>query len=118
MERDSAVRKAEAPPDLARALEAAGAQAAFDRLSFTHQKEIAQSVATAKRPETRQRRVEAAVAKVVAMASGAESGKRPPQAMGESLGRSNAAMRHMYRNPAKGSAAGRGINRRGRSGNR
>ncbi len=116
MERDSTVRKAEAPPDLVRALEAAGAQAAFDRLSFTHQKEIAQSVGTAKRPEARQRRIEAAVAKVLAIASAAGSGKRPPQAMGESLGRSN-AMRHMT-NPAKGSAAGRGINRRGRSGNR
>lgn len=68
MDRDAGVRKAEVPADLARALAVAGARAAFDRLAFTHQKELAQSVATAKRPETRQKRIDKAVAKVRANA--------------------------------------------------
>ncbi len=77
IERDGGVRKADVPADLARALDAAGARAAFDQLAFTHQKELAQSVATAKRPETRQKRIDAAVAKFQAKA-GSGDAQRPP----------------------------------------
>jgi hypothetical protein len=65
LEDDAAERRVEVPADLAGALDAAGARAAFDRLSFTHQKEYAQSIEAAKRPETRQRRIETAVAKIL-----------------------------------------------------
>jgi Domain of unknown function (DUF1905)/Bacteriocin-protection, YdeI or OmpD-Associated len=77
MEHDEGVRKADVPADLASALDAAGARAAFDQLAFTHQKELSQSVATAKRPETRQKRIDAAVAKVLANAGSGGGARRP-----------------------------------------
>lgn len=56
---DAAERAVEAPSELARALAADPvAKAAWDRLSFTHQREHAESIAGAKKPETRARRVE------------------------------------------------------------
>jgi len=58
---DTAEREVEVPDDLAAALEAAGVRAAFDALSFTRRKELARGVAEAKRPDTRERRVAAAV---------------------------------------------------------
>ncbi|WP_426320363.1 YdeI/OmpD-associated family protein [Microbacterium sp. E-13] len=58
---DTAEREVEVPADLAAALEAAGVRAAFDALTFTRRKEIARGVAEAKRPDTRERRVVAAV---------------------------------------------------------
>ena len=65
IELDGAERTVDVPDDLAAALAAApGARAAFDALAFTHRKEHARSVAEAKRPETRARRVEAVVAAV------------------------------------------------------
>lgn len=58
IELDSDPREVEIPDALARALSAdAGAQAAFERLAFTHRKEYARWVAEAKREETRDRRV-------------------------------------------------------------
>ena len=63
--RDERPRVVEIPADLAAALAANPvAQAAFDRLSFTNRKEIATSVAEAKRPETRERRLAAAMARL------------------------------------------------------
>jgi hypothetical protein len=63
--RDDRPRVVEIPPELAAALAAnPAAQAAFDRLSFTNRKEIATSVAEAKRPETRERRLAAAMARL------------------------------------------------------
>jgi Bacteriocin-protection, YdeI or OmpD-Associated/Domain of unknown function (DUF1905) len=63
--RDDRPRVVEIPPELAAALAAdPAAQAAFDRLSFTKRKEIAGSVAEAKRPETRERRLAAAMARL------------------------------------------------------
>ena len=45
------------PPELAQALAAnAAAQSVFARLAYSHQKEYADHVTAAKRPETRQRR--------------------------------------------------------------
>jgi len=64
MRRDTAVRRVDVPVDLARALNEAGVRKAFDGLSFSHQKEYVQWVAGAKRPETRQRRIEATIEKI------------------------------------------------------
>jgi len=65
LELDTAPRDVEVPDDLAAALDAACARAAFDRLSYTHRKEHVRAVEDAKRPETRRRRIEATVAKLV-----------------------------------------------------
>ena len=59
---DTAPRTVEMPSDLKKAI--AGdrkAQAAWDSLSFTNKKEMARSVEEAKKPETRERRLAAAV---------------------------------------------------------
>ena len=59
---DTEKREVKPPPDLARALKAA--PPAWDRwreLSFSHQREHAEWVASAKKPETRARRVAGAV---------------------------------------------------------
>src|SRR5690606_15559437 len=56
-------REVEVPEDLAEALAPhAEARAFFDGLSYTHRKEYVQWIAAAKRPETRRRRIEKAVA--------------------------------------------------------
>jgi Domain of unknown function (DUF1905)/Bacteriocin-protection, YdeI or OmpD-Associated len=62
LELDTAPRVIEPPPDLARAL--AGnkkAAAAWERLSYTNKREMAAGITEAKRPETRERRLAAAV---------------------------------------------------------
>ena len=62
MELDTAPRKVEVPADLRRALASAPeAGAAFETLSFTHQREYVEWVEEAKRPETRARRIAATV---------------------------------------------------------
>lgn len=58
-------RTVEVPEDLRAALDAAGATAAWDALSYSKRKEHARSVTEAKKPETRARRVETVVAKLV-----------------------------------------------------
>ena len=59
LEEDIEPRVVEIPPDLQHALNAAPlAQAYFNRLSFTHQKEYVRWVTEAKRPETRADRVQ------------------------------------------------------------
>ena len=59
---DQAPREVEIPPELTRALNAdRAAQAAFEKLSYTHRKEWATHIAEAKREETRKRRVSRAV---------------------------------------------------------
>jgi hypothetical protein len=63
LELDTEPREVDVPPALATAL--AGdhaARAAFETLAFTHRKEYARWIAEAKRDETRQRRVEQALA--------------------------------------------------------
>jgi hypothetical protein len=62
IEADTAERTVEVPDDLATALDAAGVRDAFDRQSYTNRKEQTRSVAEAKKPETRARRIERAVA--------------------------------------------------------
>jgi len=55
---DSAPRTVEVPEALATALAGdPAAQAAFDKLAFTHRKEFARWIAEAKKPETRDRRL-------------------------------------------------------------
>jgi hypothetical protein len=62
LESDDQPRTVDPPEDLAAALAGdAEAKAAFDGLSFTHQREYAEWVAEARRAETRRRRVEQAV---------------------------------------------------------
>jgi hypothetical protein len=56
---DESTRTVELPPDLASALKKnAPARAAWARLSFTHQREHADALLAAKKPETRARRLE------------------------------------------------------------
>ncbi len=58
LELDTEERQVEVPEGLARALAGnAEAQAAFDRLAYTHRNEFARWVQEAKRNETRERRV-------------------------------------------------------------
>ena len=65
VEVDTAPRTVEVPDDLAAALEATpGARAAFDALSPSAGKAHVTNVESAKAPETRQRRVDAIVAKL------------------------------------------------------
>jgi len=65
VELDDAPREIEVPDDLAAALAAVpGAREAFDALAPSHRKEHVRAVLEAKKPETRERRVAAAVAKV------------------------------------------------------
>jgi hypothetical protein len=71
VERDTAARTIEVPADLAEALAAAGAKAAFDALSFSHRREHVRAIEEAKKPETRARRI----AKAVAMVSGKPRGE-------------------------------------------
>ncbi|MCD5347096.1 YdeI/OmpD-associated family protein [Agromyces sp. H3Y2-19a] len=59
---DTAERAVDVPADLAAALDAEPpARRAFEALSYSRRKELARGVAEAKRPETRERRIAAAV---------------------------------------------------------
>jgi len=61
--RDDAPRTVDIPDDLAAALDAEQrVRAAFDAMSYTHRREWAEAVEGAKRPETRARRIDQAVA--------------------------------------------------------
>ena len=65
IERDEVERAVEVPPDLGDALRANPAAAdRFAGMSYTHRREYASWVADAKRPETRRRRIEQAVAMI------------------------------------------------------
>jgi hypothetical protein len=67
LERDDEPRVVEAPDDFARALDASGAaRATWDGLSFTHRREHVEHIEDAKKPETRQRRIERSVAMLAA----------------------------------------------------
>ncbi|WP_227983852.1 YdeI/OmpD-associated family protein [Nocardia spumae] len=57
VERDTAERVVAVPDDLAAALAEAGLRAAFDGLSYSRRREQVGSITSAKRPETRARRV-------------------------------------------------------------
>lgn len=58
IELDTEPREVSVPPDLQRALASRpGARKAWETLSYTHRREHAEAVESAKRPETRQRRI-------------------------------------------------------------
>jgi len=64
-ELDRAPREVELPAELAEALAADPlAAATFEKMAYTHRKEYARWIAEAKRPETRQRRIEQAVSMI------------------------------------------------------
>ena len=58
MERDAEARTVEAPPELKKELaKSKAAQKRWDELAFTHKKEMANSISSAKQDETRNRRL-------------------------------------------------------------
>lgn len=61
---DADERVVEVPDDFATAMKAAGVRTAFDALSYTHRKEHVRAITEAKKPETRARRIENAIAKL------------------------------------------------------
>lgn len=58
IQRDTDKRTVEVPADLAEALKNAGLTEAFEKLSYTHQKEYVVAINEAKKEETRIRRIE------------------------------------------------------------
>lgn len=73
MERDTEPRVITPPADLARALKTdKEAKAVWDKLSFTHKREHVRHIEEAKKPETRQRRIENSIALLAA-------GKKEPR---------------------------------------
>lgn len=64
VELDTEARTVTAPPDLLRALKAADVADRWKALSYTHQREHVEAIEEAKKPETRARRIAAAVAMV------------------------------------------------------
>lgn len=61
LELDTDVREVKPPADLVKALKAGKAWAQWQQLSFSHQREHVEAIEQAKRPETRARRIDAAV---------------------------------------------------------
>jgi hypothetical protein len=59
---DTDERTVDLPDDLVAAVEAAGLRAAWDRQSYTNRKEFVRGVTEAKKPETRERRIEKIIA--------------------------------------------------------
>ena len=59
---DTAPRTVDPPADLAAAIDAAGLRAAWEKLSHTSQRERAESVADARKAQTRERRIAATLA--------------------------------------------------------
>lgn len=64
VETDEAPRDVEVPPDLQRALVLAKLQTMFDAMAFTHRREYVNWVEEAKKPETRERRIEKTIAAI------------------------------------------------------
>jgi hypothetical protein len=73
---DTSERKVTAPADLLRALKAAKVADRWTALSYTHQKEHVEAIEQAKAPETRERRIAAAV-KMVAAKPLKKTAKKP-----------------------------------------
>jgi hypothetical protein len=61
LETDTTPRTVEAPPDLLKALKTKAARTGWEALSFTHQREHVEAIIGAKKPDTRTRRIAAAV---------------------------------------------------------
>lgn len=69
LEVDTGPRTVEVPADLARALTTARLRPVFDGFSFSHRREFAEAVTSAKRPETRAARIKKVIAQVRAKAT-------------------------------------------------
>lgn len=69
---DGEPRVVKAPKDLLAVLRKTGTLAAWETLSFTHQREHVEAIEEAKKPETRARRIERAVEMVAAKAAAAK----------------------------------------------
>ena len=67
LERDSAERTVDVPKDFAAELKKAGLRDRFNAMSYTHRKEHVRAIEEAKAAETRNRRIEKAVAMIAAM---------------------------------------------------
>jgi len=52
------------PADLAAAIDEAGVRDRWDRLSYSHQRENVEAVESAKKPETRQRRIQGVITRL------------------------------------------------------
>ncbi len=61
---DKAERTVDVPADFAAAMRKAGVRKDFDALAFTYRKQYVTNIESAKKPETRQRRIEAAIAEL------------------------------------------------------
>jgi hypothetical protein len=61
LEADTTPREVVLPTDAAKALKAARLTTAFGAMSYTHQKEYVNAIEEAKKPETRQRRIQAMI---------------------------------------------------------
>jgi hypothetical protein len=62
LERDDEPRIVTPPPEFAKALKAnKAARAAWEKLPYSHQREYAETIAEAKKPETRRRRIDQAI---------------------------------------------------------
>jgi Bacteriocin-protection, YdeI or OmpD-Associated/Domain of unknown function (DUF1905) len=61
VERDTAERTVDVPDDLATALQEEGLREAFDKLAYSHRREHVNAINDAKKPETRQRRIDKAL---------------------------------------------------------
>lgn len=68
LELDTDPREVDLPKDFASELDKSGLREVFDRLAFTHRKEHVRAIEEAKSSETRQRRIEKALAAVRAKA--------------------------------------------------
>jgi len=67
LQADEETRAIDVPDDIATALDASPeAKAAFDALSYSHQREHVEHITEAKRPETRQRRIERTLDRLLA----------------------------------------------------
>lgn len=95
---DTAPRTVTAPGDLTRALKAAGALDAWKALSYTHQREHVEAIEDAKKPETRTRRIEAAVAMV--------SAKKPAAAKKSAVAKKRQATRRSANKPSPARSGG------------
>ena len=62
---DTEERKIEVPKDFAKALKENGLKAAFDKMSYSHQREYVLWIEGAKKEETRMKRIEKAIAKLM-----------------------------------------------------
>ena len=67
LQADEETRATDVPDDIATALDGSPeAKAAFDALSYSHQREHVEHITEAKRPETRQRRIERTLDRLLA----------------------------------------------------